>query len=111
MGFNVGLALEGQGFTHKLRNSLQGKNQALADSGAIVPDSFEGFEGAIAKTFKGLVDAGKLTPQPNVLPPTIPQDLEAAKKAGKVSRIVIQTMLLTAFDMPLLYQCSFSHSH
>ena len=65
-------------------HEMQGKNQALADAGAIVPDSFEAFEGAIAKTFKKLVDDGKLTPQTNVKAPTLPMDLEAAKKAGVV---------------------------
>lgn len=65
-------------------SAAQGKNKALADAGAIVPDSFEAFEGAIAKAFKSLADGGKLTPQPNVIAPTIPLDLEAAKKAGKV---------------------------
>jgi hypothetical protein len=28
---------------------LQGKNAALKEAGAIVPESFEGFEGAIAE--------------------------------------------------------------
>ena len=66
-------------------SATQGKNQALAEAGAIVPDSFEAFEGAIAKTFKRLVDEKVITPQPNVEAATIPMDLEAAKKAGKVS--------------------------
>ena len=64
---------------------IQGKNKALADAGAIVPDSFEAFEGDIAKTFKKLVDDGKLVPQSNVKAPTLPLDLEAAKKSGTVS--------------------------
>ena len=64
--------------------AVQGKNQALADAGAIVPDSFEDFEGAIAKTFKRLVDDKIIVPQPNVEAAAIPLDLEAAKKAGKV---------------------------
>lgn len=62
----------------------QGKNKALADAGAIVPDSFEAFEGAIARTFKKLVDEGKLVPQSNPKAPTLPLDLEAAKKSGTV---------------------------
>ena len=49
-----------------------------------MPDSFEDFEGAIAKTFKRLVDDKIIVPQPNVEAAAIPLDLEAAKKAGKV---------------------------
>ncbi len=65
----------------------QAKNKALADAGAIVPDSFEAFEGSIAKTFKRLVDEGKLSPQATTKAPTLPMDLEAAKKAGVVSHV------------------------
>ena len=50
----------------------------------MVPDSFEAFEGAIKQTYDKLVADGKLTPQPDVPPPSVPLDLEAAKKAGKV---------------------------
>ena len=49
-----------------------------------MPDSFEAFEGAVAATYKRLVEEGTIVPQPDVTPPTIPMDLEAAKKAGKV---------------------------
>lgn len=63
---------------------LQAKNQALKDAGAVVPDSFEAFEGAIKQTYDKLVADGKLTPQPDIPPPSVPLDLEAAKKAGKV---------------------------
>lgn len=66
-------------------SNLQGKNKALADAGAIVPDSFEAFEGAIARTFKKLVDDKMIQPQPNVEAASIPLDLDAAKKAGKVT--------------------------
>ena len=62
---------------------MQGKNKALADAGAIVPDSFEAFEGAIGRTFKKLVEAGLKRAQ-DMTAPTLPMDLEAAKKAGKV---------------------------
>ena len=51
-----------------------------------MPDSFEAFEGAVAATYKRLVEEGTIIPQPDVTPPTIPLDLEAAKKAGKVHR-------------------------
>ncbi|CAL5222053.1 g4352 [Coccomyxa viridis] len=64
--------------------SAQAKNEALKDAGAVVPDSFEAFEGAIKETYDKLVAEGKLVPQPDTPPPSVPLDLEAAKKAGKV---------------------------
>ena len=63
---------------------MQAKNEALKDAGAVVPDSFEAFEGAIKETYDKLVAEGKLVPQPDTSPPSVPLDLEAAKKAGKV---------------------------
>ncbi len=63
---------------------MQAKNEALKDAGAVVPDSFEAFEGAIKETYDKLVAEGKLVPQPDYPPPSVPLDLEAAKKAGKV---------------------------
>ena len=51
----------------------------------MVPDSFEAFEGAIKATYDRLVAEGTLVPQPDVPPPSVPMDLEAAKKAGKVT--------------------------
>lgn len=35
--------------------SAQAKNQALREAGAVVPDSYEAFEGAIKQTFDKLV--------------------------------------------------------
>lgn len=35
--------------------SAQAKNQALRDAGAVVPTSYEAFEGAIKDTFEKLV--------------------------------------------------------
>ncbi|CAK0786660.1 ATP-citrate synthase beta chain protein 1 [Coccomyxa viridis] len=64
--------------------SAQAKNAALKEAGAVVPDSFEAFEGAIKATYNKLVAEGTLVPQPDVPPPSVPMDLEAAKKAGKV---------------------------
>lgn len=64
--------------------SAQAKNAALAAVGAVVPESFEGFEGAIAATYKRLVEEGVVVPAPDVVVPGIPMDLEAAMKAGKV---------------------------
>lgn len=49
-----------------------------------MPDSFEAFEGVIKETYDRLVADGKLVPQPDTPAPSVPLDLEAAKKAGKV---------------------------
>ncbi|ONK67601.1 uncharacterized protein A4U43_C05F1780 [Asparagus officinalis] len=64
--------------------SAQAKNQALKESGAVVPTSFEALESAIKVTFEKLVDEGKITPVPEVTPPPIPEDLSTAIKSGKV---------------------------
>ncbi|GBF97148.1 ATP-citrate lyase B [Raphidocelis subcapitata] len=64
--------------------SAQAKNAALRDAGAVVPESFEGFEAAVKETYTRLVDEGVISPAPDVVVPEIPMDLEAATKAGKV---------------------------
>ena len=61
----------------------QGKNAALKEAGAIVPESFEGLGDTIAGVYQGLVGDGVITPRPEPTPPSMPQDLSAAKKAGK----------------------------
>lgn len=63
---------------------MQDKNAALKAAGAIVPESFEGFEGIIKETYDQLVQDGHIQPQPETEVKTVPLDLEAAKKAGKV---------------------------
>ncbi|KAG5607555.1 hypothetical protein H5410_029047 [Solanum commersonii] len=64
--------------------SAQAKNQALKDTGAVVPISYEVFEGVIKETFQKLVKEGKITPIKEVTPPQIPEDLSTAIKSGKV---------------------------
>lgn len=64
--------------------SAQDKNAALKAAGAIVPESFEGFEGVIKQTYDQLVHEGQIQPQPETEVRTVPLDLDAAKKAGKV---------------------------
>lgn len=66
---------------------VQAKNAALKEAGAIVPDSFEALEGAVKQTYDKLVADGILVPQPDVPAPSVPLDLEAAKKAGKARAI------------------------
>ena len=50
-----------------------------------MPESFEGFERIIKETYDRLVQDGEIQPQPETEVRVVPQDLEAAKKAGKVS--------------------------
>ncbi|KAM3289177.1 ATP-citrate synthase beta chain protein 2 isoform X1 [Capsicum chacoense] len=64
--------------------SAQAKNQALRDAGAVVPTSYEAFEGAIKAAFENLVSEGKTTPVKEIKPPNIPEDLNTAIKSGKV---------------------------
>lgn len=49
-----------------------------------MPESFEGFEGLIRQTYDNLVKDGAIQPKPDADVRTVPLDLEAAKKAGKV---------------------------
>lgn len=65
-------------------DSAQAKNNALKAAGAIVPESFEGLEGAVRDTYQRLVKEGVLVPTPDVVVPEIPMDLDTAVKLGKV---------------------------
>lgn len=64
--------------------SAQAKNEALAAAGAVVPESFEDLEAAIKRVYEGLVGEGVITPAPIHTPPTVPEDLASARRAGKV---------------------------
>ncbi len=64
--------------------SAQAKNKALKDAGAIVPESFEDFEAAIKALYLELKENGVIKPIPESTPPEVPQDLETAKKQGKI---------------------------
>lgn len=64
--------------------SAQGKNAALREAGAIVPESFEDFEGTIARVFQQLVADGHIPQRQEPTPPKVPMDLAAAQKAGMV---------------------------
>ena len=78
----------------------QAKNAALKEAGAVVQDSFEAFEGAIKATYDKLVAEGTLVPQPDVPAPSVPMDLEAAKKAGKVTSMHLAEGLHNAKGAP-----------
>lgn len=64
--------------------SAQSKNKALRDAGALVPESFEGFEAAIKETYDQLVASGQLIPAADVPVPNIPMDLSVAISQGLV---------------------------
>jgi len=53
-----------------------------------VPESFEGLGDTIAEVYQRLVADGVITPRPEPTPPSVPQDLAAAKKAGKARSAV-----------------------
>eukprot|EP00798_Chlamydomonas_sp_ICE-L_P001678 gene1678-33073_t len=64
--------------------SAQAKNAALQAAGAVVPESFEGFEESIRVTYQKLVATGQLVPAAEVPVPPIPMDLAAAVAQGMV---------------------------
>jgi hypothetical protein len=49
-----------------------------------VPDSFEGLEPAIKRVFDAMVAAGEVVPAAGGAPPAVPEDLAAARRAGRV---------------------------
>lgn len=70
----------------KEEESADMKNKVLKESGALVPESFEGFSPLIAKTYEDLVQKGAVSPAKDVDPPQIPVDLKAALKSGTVRK-------------------------
>lgn len=67
-----------------MAESAAAKNDALRAAGATVPDSFEGFEGAIKRVYEGLVAAGTITPREKPPARALPSDLKPALDAGLV---------------------------
>jgi len=67
-----------------LMDSAQEKNKALRKAGAMVPDSFEGMEFMIQKTYERLVSSGDITPAEEPTPPVMPMDLSQALDKGVV---------------------------
>ncbi|CAK0844399.1 unnamed protein product, partial [Prorocentrum cordatum] len=63
------------------------KNRALAEAGAFVPDSFDGYGDLIARVYRALVDSGEIEPQGAELPaPALPADFDSLKKKGLVRK-------------------------
>jgi succinyl-CoA synthetase alpha subunit len=66
--------------------SAEAKNAALRDAGAIVPQSFEGFDAAIRDVYDALVAAGRISPAVDVAPRSLPEDFASAARDGRVRR-------------------------
>ena len=64
----------------------QAKNEALKAAGAVVPDSFDDYDGKIRETFEELQRRGVIQPAPELEPPPIPMDYADAVKRGLVRR-------------------------
>ncbi len=69
------------------KETAAAKNEALRKAGAIVPDSFDSFDKAIAETFDTLVEKGLCErPKADEELPVIPMDFKKARAAGLVRR-------------------------
>lgn len=62
------------------------KNKALAEAGAIVPETFDSFGEKIKETFDKLKAAGKIDAFEETQPPAVPIDYQQAVKEGIVRR-------------------------
>ena len=69
------------------KETAAAKNEALRKAGAIVPESFDSFDKAIAETFERLVREGKASrPKADEELPPVPMDFKKAAAAGLVRR-------------------------
>eukprot|EP00011_Vannellida_sp_DIVA3-517-6-12_P013710 CAMPEP_0114629458 /NCGR_PEP_ID=MMETSP0168-20121206/13369_1 /TAXON_ID=95228 ORGANISM="Vannella sp., Strain DIVA3 517/6/12" /NCGR_SAMPLE_ID=MMETSP0168 /ASSEMBLY_ACC=CAM_ASM_000044 /LENGTH=610 /DNA_ID=CAMNT_0001840917 /DNA_START=60 /DNA_END=1892 /DNA_ORIENTATION=- len=66
--------------------SAEAKQKALRDAGAIVPNSFEEFSGAIETTYKKLVADGIVVEKEEAPPPNVPINYSNAVQDGRVRR-------------------------
>uniref|UniRef100_A0A6A7FXX1 ATP-citrate synthase n=3 Tax=Hirondellea gigas TaxID=1518452 RepID=A0A6A7FXX1_9CRUS len=62
------------------------KNDALRKAGAYVPDNFEQFAELIRTVYDAEVEANRLLPRPEVVPPKIPVDYSWARKLGLIRK-------------------------
>ncbi|GHJ87400.1 hypothetical protein NliqN6_3802 [Naganishia liquefaciens] len=62
------------------------KNAAMRAAGFIVPDTFEDLPTVLQATYQKLVSAGRITPKPEVQPPTIPMDYKWAQELGMIRK-------------------------
>ncbi|MFX0134456.1 MAG: citrate/2-methylcitrate synthase [Candidatus Hodarchaeota archaeon] len=68
------------------KETAEAKNQALKEAGALVPESYEGFDKLIKISFDKLVQEGKVEPKKKIEPPQIPTDFNEAVRLGLVRR-------------------------
>jgi ATP citrate (pro-S)-lyase len=68
------------------KEAAQAKNDALRAAGIIVPQSFEDFDKAIAKTYSDLVKKGVIKPARDVVAPAIPAEYADALRSGSIRR-------------------------
>jgi ATP citrate (pro-S)-lyase len=68
------------------RETADAKNQALAEAGAFVPDSFDLLGVMIGEVYNQLVKAEKVVPQPEKEPPTVPMDYKWAQELGLIRK-------------------------
>lgn len=66
--------------------SAEAKQKALRDAGAVVPNSFEEFSGAIEETYKKLVADGIVVEKEEAPPPNVPINYSNAVQDGRVRR-------------------------
>ncbi|XP_044741718.1 ATP-citrate synthase [Chrysoperla carnea] len=71
---------------HSQSETATAKNASLKAAGAHVPDSFDNLGELIGEVYRGLVKAGKLTPKPDVPPPTVPMDYSWARELGLIRK-------------------------
>ncbi len=68
------------------REQAEIKNKAFRDAGAIVPSSFDDFAEKIKQVYDSLVKSGHIVTRPEPLAPPIPQNFQAALRAGTIRR-------------------------
>ena len=68
------------------RETAQAKNAALAEAGAIVPESFDDFGQRIRETCEQLMAEGVITPTAEPAEPRVPLDFLQAMKGGLVRK-------------------------
>ena len=62
------------------------KNNAMAEAGIHVPETFEEMPQLLEKVYKSLVKKGTIVPQPEPIPPKIPIDYSWAQELGLIRK-------------------------
>ncbi|XP_071811509.1 ATP-citrate synthase-like isoform X1 [Apostichopus japonicus] len=86
------------------RETSGAKNQALRVAGAYVPSSFDDLDKKINEVYNQLVEEGKIVPQPEVPPPTVPMDFNWARELGLIRKPAsFMTSIVDERGQELLY--------